>query len=106
MFRVTAAIAGALLACAPAIAEVQPFPTDFHTREITANGVRIHVSVGGSGTAVVLLHGYGETGDMWAPLAAVLEPTHTVIVPVLRGMGLSSLPAGGYDKKAEGEDIA
>jgi len=106
MFRVTAAIAGALLACAPAIAEVQPFPTDFHTREITANGVRIHVRVGGSGPAVVLLHGYGETGDMWAPLAAVLELTHTVIVPDLRGMGLSSRPAGGYDKKTEGEDIA
>jgi pimeloyl-ACP methyl ester carboxylesterase len=34
---------------------------------------------------VVLLHGYGETGDMWAPLAADLARDHTVIVPDLRG---------------------
>ena len=62
--------------------------------------------VGGKGPAVVLLHGYGETGDMWAPLAAKLARDHTVIVPDLRGMGLSERPAGGYDKKTQGQDIA
>ena len=50
----------------------------------------------------MLLHGYGETGDMWAPLAADLVRDHTVIVPDLRGMGLSAKPAGGYDKKTQG----
>jgi pimeloyl-ACP methyl ester carboxylesterase len=55
---------------------------------------------------VVLLHGYGETGDMWAPLAANLARDHTVIVPDLRGMGWSSRPASGYDKKTQGRDIA
>ena len=39
---------------------------------------------------------------MWAPLAAKLARDHTVIVPDLRGMGLSSQPAGGYDKKTQG----
>jgi pimeloyl-ACP methyl ester carboxylesterase len=62
--------------------------------------------VGGSGPAVVLLHGYGETGDMWEPLAVKLATNHTVIVPDLRGMGLSSRPPGGYDKKTQGRDIA
>ena len=57
--------------------------------------------VGGTGPAVVLLHGYGETGDMWAPLAADLARDHTVVVPDLRGMGLSSKPAGGFDKKTQ-----
>jgi pimeloyl-ACP methyl ester carboxylesterase len=47
----------------------------------------------------VLLHGYGETGDMWAPMAADLMRDHTVIVPDLRGMGLSAKPADGFDKK-------
>ncbi len=46
---------------------------------------------GGQGPAVVLLHGFGDTGDMWAPLAAKLVPDHTVIVPDLRGMGLSAI---------------
>ena len=45
-----------------------------------------------------MLHGYGETGDMWAPLAVDLARDHTVVVPDLRGMGLSSKPAGGFDK--------
>ena len=51
---------------------------------------------------MVLLHGYGETGDMWVPLAKDLVPDHTVVVPDLRGMGLSAKPAGGYDKKTQG----
>jgi hypothetical protein len=52
-----------------ALAQVKPFPAGFKTQEITTNGATIHVRVGGTGPAVVLLHGYGETGDMWEPLA-------------------------------------
>jgi pimeloyl-ACP methyl ester carboxylesterase len=63
------------------------------------------VRVGGKGPAVVLLHGFGDTGDMWAPLAAVLVKQHTVIVPDLRGMGLSAHPDGGYTKKNQALDI-
>jgi pimeloyl-ACP methyl ester carboxylesterase len=54
----------------------------------------------------MLLHGFGTTGDMWAPLAAALDADHTVIVPDLRGLGLSSKPSGGYDKKTQSRDIA
>jgi pimeloyl-ACP methyl ester carboxylesterase len=99
-------VLGALAIALPAAAQVQPFPASFRAQEIETNGVTLHVRVGGDGLAVVLLHGYGETGDMWAPLAAALMHDHTVIVPDLRGMGLSSHPAGGYDKKTQGEDIA
>jgi pimeloyl-ACP methyl ester carboxylesterase len=90
----------------PAPAQVQPFPPGFKSETISTNGTRIFVRVGGHGPAVVLLHGYGETGDMWAPLAARLAHDHTVIVPDLRGMGLSSHPAGGYDKKTQAADVA
>jgi pimeloyl-ACP methyl ester carboxylesterase len=55
---------------------------------------------------VLLLHGYGETGDMWAPLAAALMRDHRVIAPDLRGMGLSAVAAGGYDKKTQAADMA
>ena len=87
-------------------AAIQPFPAEFKTETIATNGARIYVRIGGAGPAVVLLHGFGETGDMWAPLAARLSRDHTVIVPDLRGLGLSSRPAGGYDKKTQGEDVA
>ena len=94
-----------LLALAPAAAQVPPYPASFATREIATNGATIHVRVGGKGPAVVLLHGYGETGDMWAPMAADLMRDHTVVVPDLRGLGLSSKPAGGFDKKTQAGDV-
>ncbi|MEA2779734.1 MAG: hypothetical protein QOK29_1278 [Rhodospirillaceae bacterium] len=87
-------------------AQVLPFPADFRAEEIKTNGTVLHVRLGGEGPAVLLLHGYGETGDMWAAMAAELARDHTVVAPDLRGMGLSSRPEGGYDKKTQGHDIA
>ena len=95
-----------MMAAVPAMAQVEPFPAAFHEQDITTNGTTIHVRVGGHGPAVVLLHGYGETGDMWAPLAANLMRDHTVIVPDLRGLGLSAKPVTGYEKKLQGQDVS
>jgi pimeloyl-ACP methyl ester carboxylesterase len=82
------------------------FPPHFRTRDVATNGTTIFVRSGGAGPAVVLLHGYGETGDMWAPMAADLAHDHIVLVPDLRGMGLSSKPPGGFDKKTQAVDVA
>jgi pimeloyl-ACP methyl ester carboxylesterase len=82
------------------------FPPEFRTTEIATNGTAIYVRSGGTGPAVVLLHGYGETGDMWAPMTVDLARDHTVVVPDLRGMGLSSKSAGGFDKKTQAGDVA
>lgn len=54
---------------------------------------------------VVLLHGYAETSDSWAPLAADLVKSYAVVVPDLRGFGWSSRPTWGYDKKTQAADI-
>jgi pimeloyl-ACP methyl ester carboxylesterase len=89
-----------------AAAMIEPFASGFRTDTISTNGAGIFTRIGGDGPAIALLHGYGETGDMWAPLAARLVTSHTVIVPDLRGMGLSSHPPGGYDKKTQAADIA
>jgi len=53
------------------------FPSTFETRKIETNGATIHIRVGGQGPAVILLHGFGTTGDMWVPLASVLAADHT-----------------------------
>jgi pimeloyl-ACP methyl ester carboxylesterase len=98
-------LATAVCLATPAAAEVPPFPNQFVVRDIPANDVTLHVRIGGKGPAVLLLHGYGESGDMWAPLAAALENDYTVIVPDLRGMGLSSHPTGGFDKMTQGRDM-
>lgn len=105
MLRFVTTVAALLLAAVPAAAQVPAFPASFHVEDVATNGVTIHVRVGGTGPAVVLLHGYGETGDMWAPMAADLMRDHTVVVPDLRGLGLSSKPAGGFDKKTQAGDV-
>ena len=79
---------------------------DFRGANIAANGTTLHVRVGGHGPAAVLLHGFGDTGDMWAAVAAALEVNQTVIVPDLRGKGLSARPDDGYTKKNQATDIA
>jgi pimeloyl-ACP methyl ester carboxylesterase len=104
MKRMTA-IAGAILS-ASVLASEPSMPPGFRTTTVTlADGARIHVRTGGKGPAVVLIHGFGDTGDMWGPLAARLARSHTVIVPDLRGLGLSSRPEGGYDKRSQAADI-
>lgn len=100
-------MAAALLAVSvPAQAQEAPYPAEFRARDIKVRGATIHVRIGGGGPAIVLIHGFGESGDMWAPLAARLVRDHTVIVPDLRGMGRSSKPSAGFSKMSQATDIA
>ena len=81
-------------------------PSTFRPTTVTSpEGADIFVRSGGSGPVVVLLHGYAETSDSWEPLATELVKDHTVVVPDLRGIGRSSRPAGGYDKKTQAADL-
>ena len=92
MIRLLAAVLALFALTVAASAAVTPYPAGFQTQMIETNGTSLYVRVGGQGPAVVLLHGFGDTGDMWAPIAAELMKDHTVIVPDLRGMGLSAHP--------------
>jgi pimeloyl-ACP methyl ester carboxylesterase len=106
MFRqLTGALLASFLCVAPAFA-IKLFPATFRAEEIKTNGTTLHVRIGGEGPAVVMLHGFGDTGDMWEPAAVVLAKTHTVIIPDLRGMGLSAHPDSGYTKVNQAGDIA
>src|SRR5215813_3024280 len=105
MYRYALAGFAATLLASSLSARVQPFPGGFHTQMVKTNGTSLFVRVGGKGPAAVLLHGFGDTGDMWAPLAADLAKDHTVVVPDLRGMGLSEHPDSGYTKKNQALDI-
>jgi pimeloyl-ACP methyl ester carboxylesterase len=56
---------------------MQAFPSDFTTQDVKiAEGVTVHTRSGGRGPAVVLVHGFGDTGAMWAPLATDLARDH------------------------------
>jgi pimeloyl-ACP methyl ester carboxylesterase len=70
------------------------------------NGVRIHYLKAGTGNkALVLIHGFGDTSHMWTPLFGDFEKDFTIIAPDMRGLGDSSRPASGYDKKTIAMDI-
>ena len=85
---------------------VGSWPKAFDAKQMAVTGGTQYVRVGGKGHVVLLLHGFGDTGDMWIPLADALVKDRAVIVPDLRGMGLSSHPEGGYEKVAQAWDIA
>jgi pimeloyl-ACP methyl ester carboxylesterase len=106
MIRVFFAALIAAVLASPAHARVEKFPASFKTEEVAVDGAKIYVRVGGQGPTILMLHGFGDTGDMWQPLAVALMKTHTIIVPDLRGMGLSSHPETGYDKKSQAQDLA
>lgn len=73
---------------------------------LVAGEVRIHYRRLGSGPAMVLLHGYPQTGHMWRKVMPALAQRFTVVAPDLRGYGDSGRPAGGYDKRTMAADIA
>src|SRR5215831_20559902 len=75
------------------------FGSGFTTRSVAVDGDTVSVTAGGSGPAVLLLHGYAETSRMWKPLARVLAPRFTVVAPDLPGIGDSSIPKTGLDMK-------
>ncbi|MFH9353406.1 alpha/beta fold hydrolase [Kitasatospora sp. NPDC017646] len=64
-----------------------------HLRLPGADGVELAAAVGGSGSPVVLLHGFPQTHLMWRHVAERLADEHTVICPDLRGYGASDKPA-------------
>ncbi|MFC6085646.1 alpha/beta fold hydrolase [Sphaerisporangium aureirubrum] len=80
-----------------------------HHRVQVAEGVRLHAAVAGSGSPVVLLHGFPQTHLMWRHVAADLAADHTVICPDLRGYGASDKPAETgpdvYAKRTMAADI-
>jgi pimeloyl-ACP methyl ester carboxylesterase len=59
----------------------------------------------GQGSPVVLLHGWPQTWYEWRRIIPGLAERYTVITPDMRGLGDSSRPAGGYDKKTIAADI-
>ncbi|MFC4054458.1 alpha/beta fold hydrolase [Actinomadura syzygii] len=76
-----------------------------YKRVRVADDVSLNVAVGGSGSPIVLLHGFPQTHLMWRHVATDLAADHTVICPDLRGYGASDKPLDGYAKRTMAEDI-
>jgi pimeloyl-ACP methyl ester carboxylesterase len=80
-------------------------PLGFKTRFANLQGARIHVAQAGQGDLLILLHGYPQSGEVWRHIAPAFARNHTVLIPDLRGMGLSDAPEGPYDFSTVAADI-
>jgi len=80
-----------------------------YTRLPGAGGVKLSAAIGGSGSPVVLLHGFPQTHLMWRHVAEQLAAGHTVVCPDLRGYGASDKPVAAdedvYAKRTMAADI-
>lgn len=100
----------------PTVSNVTPAPpvpdsaveglSVFTHRYAEVNGTRIHYVIGGSGPAIVLLHGWPYTWAEWRKLMPLLANAgFTVIAPDLRGLGSSAKAESGYSKVNVAEDV-
>jgi non-heme chloroperoxidase len=72
-----------------------------------SGAIELHYEDYGSGTPVVLIHGYPLSGRAWdKQLQPLLSAGHRVITYDRRGAGDSSQPAGGYDWDTFAADLA
>lgn len=78
---------------------------DFKTERVLSNGTFLNLRRGGSGPAVVLLHGWCGSSWSWRKLAPLLAAAHDVLVPDMRGYGSSDKPGEGYDAHNEAVDV-
>jgi pimeloyl-ACP methyl ester carboxylesterase len=70
------------------------------SRTAEVEGATLHYLTAGSGTPLILLHGYAETSRMLRPIIPALARRFTVIAPDLPGIGDSEIPATGLDMKS------
>jgi pimeloyl-ACP methyl ester carboxylesterase len=68
----------------------------FGVQYVTIHGYRRAYVRAGSGPAVLLIHGIGDSSDTWRPVLEGLAETHTVIAPDLLGHGRSEKPRADY----------
>lgn len=103
--QLLASIVTGLLTLSAATTNAIEIPKGFKQESITLPEFKMNVYKGGSGDAVVLIHGMGESALMWEPAMKSLISKYTVIVPDLRGAGLSEAPESGYSKVKMAEDV-
>ncbi|MGH3436765.1 MAG: alpha/beta fold hydrolase [Sciscionella sp.] len=82
-------------------------PGPWTHRDVSANGIRLHVAESGDGPLVLLLHGFAEFWWSWRhQLSSLADSGFRVVAADLRGYGDSDKPPRGYDGWTLSGDIA
>ncbi|MFI6866016.1 alpha/beta hydrolase [Nocardia sp. NPDC050406] len=101
VLTMSAAACSTTTALAPYAAATQGdprFDNTFRHEFAEIDGVRMHYVTGGSGTPVVLIHGWPQTWYGWWPIMPALAEHHTVYAIDLPGLGDNTGTPTGYDK--------
>lgn len=98
------ATAETVVASAPSSDAPRP-PAGYKSRYAKVNGFNMHYLRGGSGSPIVLLHGFPQTSAEWTHQLGPLAEDHTVIAVDLRGAGDSGVPKDGYDGVQLARDV-
>ncbi len=82
----------------------------FDQRVVAGDGADIFLRTGGKGPPLCLLHGFPQSHHMWHKVAPALAERFSLILPDLRGYGLSSTPRNTadnapYSKRAMARDV-
>lgn len=72
---------------------------------VSVNGIEMHYRTHGSGPPLLLLHGFFNTGEGWAPFVPEFAEHYRLIVPDLRGHGGSTNPHERYVHDQAASDI-
>ena len=76
-------------------------------RSVSANGIRFHLAEAGSGSLVLLLHGFGGLWTNWRhQLSGIAAAGFHVVAADLRGAGETDKPPRGYDAFTLAADVA
>lgn len=78
----------------------------FRSAHIDLGDLTVHAVTGGDGPAVVLLHGFAQTWRAWRAVLPALAEHYLVIAADLRGIGGSTVPFDGFDKRTMAGDVA
>ncbi len=66
-------------------------PVSANGKFLNANGIKIYYEESGRGTPLLMLHGFGRSGEDWKPYVAELSKSNRVICIDLPGHGRSDL---------------
>ncbi len=79
--------------------------TEFNHQYAELKGVRLHYVTMGQGAPVVLIHGWPQSWYEWRRVMPLLADSFSLVAPDMRGLGDSSRPSSGYEKKIVANDI-
>lgn len=81
-------------------------PNSEYSRFADIDGVRIHYQERGTGTPLVLIHGFTSSTYSWKDVFEPLSKNFRVIAVDLKGFGFSGKPDGDYTRRAQATLVA